>query len=80
MKGTVSSRIFYAVLILLMSMACSNDGSSGSNLVPKIILTQSTHNFSGVVLNNSTDHIFQIGNNGNANLNIGRITTLAAPY
>lgn len=80
MKYTVTISSFCIVLAMLMSIACSNGGSSVNNSVPRIILLQTTYNFSGVVVNNSTDHIFQIGNNGNANLSVGQISAVAAPY
>ena len=61
---------------LLMLLACSGGGGGSTPptaATPNIYLAQSSHDFSGIVLDNSADKTFEIKNTGNANLKIGQI-------
>mgnify|MGYP000452445205 CR=1 FL=1 len=67
---------------LLMFMACGGGGggSSSPKTTPNIALSEKSYDFSGIVKDNTADHRFEIRNTGKADLTIGQITGLAAPY
>jgi VWFA-related protein len=69
-------------LALLMLMACGGGGDSAprSTTTPNISLSQSTFDFTGIVLDNSADKIFVIQNTGNANLKMGQISGASLPF
>ena len=69
-------------LSLLMFMACggSEDRAPRSTTAPNISLSQSTFDFTGIVLDNSADKIFVIQNVGNANLKMGQISGAGLPF
>jgi len=79
-KVSVLFKSFCIMFSLLIVMGCNMSGDGGNNLTPDLILTKTSHDFSGVVVNNSTDHSFEIGNNGDTNLNVGQISGLATPF
>jgi VWFA-related protein len=75
--------IAVGILCLLHMTACSGGGGGGGGDVsstPNIVLSQSTIDFSGVVLDNSADSVIQVKNTGNANLTIGDITQPNLPF
>jgi len=68
---------------LLMFMACGGGGGGGgssSKSTPNIALSEKSYDFSGIVVNNTADHRFEIRNTGKANLTIGQIKGLTPPY
>ena len=68
-----------SIFSIIMIMGCGGGGSAVDTTRPNIILTRATYDFAGVVVNSSTDHVFGIGNNGDANLSVGRIS-VPSPY
>lgn len=84
MRDSIFFKSFCITFAVLMFMACGGGGGGGGgggdNSSPNIALSESNYDFSGVVNNNSADHTFEITNAGNANLSIGQISGLAAPY
>jgi len=75
----ISSKSFCIIFSSLMIMGCGGGGSTVDNSRPDIILTRTAYDFAGVVINNSVDHVLGIGNNGDANLSVGRISAVS-PY
>ena len=85
MRTSIFFESFCITFAVLMFMACGgggggDGGSSSPPPSPNISLSESSYNFSGVVNNKTADHTFEITNTGNANLAVGQITVLAAPY
>lgn len=81
--GISSSFKRYCIaLSLLMLLACGGGGDSAPTVTtaPNISLSQSTFDFTGIVLNNSADGIFEIRNTGNGNLRIGQISASSLPF
>jgi VWFA-related protein len=74
-------------LSLLVLLACSGGGGSNAPSsgpppapTPNIYLAQSSIDFAGIVLDNSSDRTFEIKNTGNADLKIGQISPLSLPF
>jgi VWFA-related protein len=84
--STLFSRSCIALSLLLL-LACGGSGGGGSSAptpaptpTPNIYLAQSSLDFAGIVLDNSSDRTFEVKNTGNANLNIGQILTPNLPF
>jgi VWFA-related protein len=82
--GTSNSfKKFYVAFSALMILACGGGGESSAPApapTPNIYLAQSTIDFAGVVLDNSSDRTFVVKNTGNANLRIGQILPTSPPF
>lgn len=80
MKIKQISIVAVVMFCLLFIISCGGGGGSGPTFTviaePNLSLSESSHNFSGVVVQNSADHQFTITNNGtHAGLIINSITS-----
>src|SRR4030042_3547276 len=83
MKKRYLSMILAVILSLSLLTACGGGGGGGTSEPPdnpNIYLAQSTIDFGGIVLDNNEDRSFYIKNTGDANLNIGQISSPALPF
>ena len=74
---------FCVAFTLLMLLACGGGGGGDAPAptpTPNISLSQTSHDFAGIVLDNSKDTTYEIKNTGNANLKIGQILPLNLPF
>ena len=83
--GTSNSfKRLYVAFSVLMLLACGGGESSAPAPAPaptpNIYLAQSTIDFAGIVLDNTSDRTFVIKNTGNANLRIGQILPPNLPF
>src|SRR4030042_3497064 len=83
MRNRSLSMILAVIFYLFFLTACGGGGGGGTSETPKnpnIYLAQSTIDFGGIVMDNNEDRSFYIKNTGNANLNIGQISSPALPF
>jgi VWFA-related protein len=73
----ISFKRFCTIVLLFMFASCgggggnSKDDDNGTTTSPNISLSESSYDFGGVVLDNTSDRTFTVTNNGSASLVIG---------
>ncbi len=73
-------RVWGVLLCLFFITSCMGGGGSNAFTEPNIELTQSSIDFSKVIVDNYSEREIVIKNTGNANLNIGQITSPGGPF
>ena len=83
MRIHLNWKCLFVFVLLLTPLACGGSGGGGASApapTPTISASVSSLDFGGVVLNNSADQSVEITNTGDADLNIGQISSSNLPF